>query len=199
MTRASSPRARAAATCAALPSTPTTSAAHVDELLGERAVAAAEIEDALAALRCEQLDDGCAEVGDEAGVARVTLGIPALGVVRSVVGHAGVAYPKGSPKVRRSSPHGADVFTAAPAGRGPRRATPSLPAGRRRACGNPHTRIRVRRCSPRALVAERSRRLPPASGDRLVGSARVARPTRIVRSTRSTSGGATSNSRGPPS
>ena len=78
ITRASRPRARAAATCAALPSTPTTSAAESDELLGERAVAAAEIEDALAALRREQLDDRRAEVGDEARVARVALGIPGL-------------------------------------------------------------------------------------------------------------------------
>ena len=53
-------------------------AAEGDELLGERAVAAAEVEDALAGARRQQLDDRHAEVAHEAGVLLVALGTPAL-------------------------------------------------------------------------------------------------------------------------
>ncbi len=53
-------------------------ATEIDELSRERAVAATEIEDALARARREQLDDGSAEVGYEPGVSRVPVGIPGL-------------------------------------------------------------------------------------------------------------------------
>ena len=53
-------------------------AAARHELRGERTVAAAEVEDALAGLRGEQVHDGRAEVGDEARRARVALRVPAL-------------------------------------------------------------------------------------------------------------------------
>src|SRR5262249_40983966 len=70
--------------------------AEVGELLGERPVAATEVENALAALWREQLDDRCPELGNEARVARVAFGIPALSVARFVVGHGAVAYLTGS-------------------------------------------------------------------------------------------------------
>ena len=54
-------------------------AAEGDELFGEDAVAAAEVEDALAGLRGEEFDDRCAKVGDEAGMAVVEVGVPGLG------------------------------------------------------------------------------------------------------------------------
>ena len=53
-------------------------ASHRGELDRERAVAASEVEDSLAGLRREQLDHRRAEVGDEAGVACVRVGVPAL-------------------------------------------------------------------------------------------------------------------------
>ena len=54
-------------------------ASHGGKLQRERAVAASEVEDALACARGEQLDHRRTEVGDEAGVARVCVGVPALG------------------------------------------------------------------------------------------------------------------------
>jgi hypothetical protein len=51
---------------------------HFQELRGQGTIAAAEIEDAFACARSEQLDDRRAELGDEAGVASVTVGIPGL-------------------------------------------------------------------------------------------------------------------------
>jgi hypothetical protein len=45
---------------------------------GQRAVATSEVEDSLAWLRREECEDGRAEVGDEAGVARIGIGVPAL-------------------------------------------------------------------------------------------------------------------------
>ena len=53
-------------------------ASHRGELDRQRAVAASEVEDSLAGARREQLDHRRAEVGDEAGVARVCVGVPAL-------------------------------------------------------------------------------------------------------------------------
>ena len=49
------------------------------EFGGEDAVTASEIEDAFAGLRGEEIEDGGAEVGDEAGVAGVGFGVPGLG------------------------------------------------------------------------------------------------------------------------
>src|ERR1700691_3404398 len=54
-------------------------ASQLGQLQRERAVAASEVEDALAGARREQLDYRRTEVGDEAGVARVCVGVPALG------------------------------------------------------------------------------------------------------------------------
>ena len=53
-------------------------AAHPNELFGQCAIAAAEIEDAFARLRGEQFDNGRAEISDKSSVARVALGIPRL-------------------------------------------------------------------------------------------------------------------------
>lgn len=53
-------------------------AADVAEANREGAVAAAEIENALAGLRVEELEDGRAELGDESRVAGVLLGVPLL-------------------------------------------------------------------------------------------------------------------------
>jgi hypothetical protein len=57
-------------------------ASQVGELLSERAIAASEVEDSLAGARREQFDYGRAEVGDEARVAGVSIGVPALIRVR---------------------------------------------------------------------------------------------------------------------
>jgi hypothetical protein len=48
------------------------------EPLGKRAVAAAEIEDSLARTRRQQLDHRRAEVGDEACIGGVAIGLPVL-------------------------------------------------------------------------------------------------------------------------
>lgn len=49
------------------------------EPLGERAVATADVEDALAGLRGEEIDDAGSEVGDEAAILGVGGGVPGLG------------------------------------------------------------------------------------------------------------------------
>src|SRR5580700_10411742 len=53
-------------------------ASHRGELRGEHAVAAAEVQDALASARREQFNHRRAEVGDETGVAGVAFRIPGL-------------------------------------------------------------------------------------------------------------------------
>jgi hypothetical protein len=53
-------------------------ATHFHELLGQIAVAAAEIEDALAALRPQQFHHGHAQDRNESGVLLVAVGLPVL-------------------------------------------------------------------------------------------------------------------------
>jgi hypothetical protein len=53
-------------------------ASHRGELRGKHTVAAAKVQDALAGARCEQLDHGRAEFGDEAGIASIACRIPGL-------------------------------------------------------------------------------------------------------------------------
>jgi len=65
------------------------------ELGGEDAVTAAEIEDAFAGLRGEEIEDGSAEVGDEAGVAGVGFGVPGLGHFVSLLEGRRAALLKG--------------------------------------------------------------------------------------------------------
>ena len=50
--------------------------ARFGQLLGQRAIAAAEIENAFAGIRREQIEQRGAEVGDEAGVEGVGIGVP---------------------------------------------------------------------------------------------------------------------------
>jgi hypothetical protein len=59
-------------------------AAQGNELFRERAVAAAEIEDAFARLWRKQRNDRRAEIGDEPGVASVALRVPRLLGVRNL-------------------------------------------------------------------------------------------------------------------
>src|SRR5690349_3269737 len=57
--------------------------ARGDEVLREHAVAAPEVEDALAGARREQLEDRATELGDEGGVARVDGRVPLIGCGRA--------------------------------------------------------------------------------------------------------------------
>jgi len=63
-------------------------ATDVRELYRERAVAASEVEDSLAGVRREQFDHRRTEVGHEAGVARVCVGVPALNGGRHVLNYS---------------------------------------------------------------------------------------------------------------
>src|SRR4051812_42376692 len=51
-------------------------ASHRRELRGKHAVAAAQVQDALASARREQINHGCAKFGDEAGVTSVAFRVP---------------------------------------------------------------------------------------------------------------------------
>ncbi len=53
--------------------------AALDDLVGQRPIAAADVEDPLAYLRIEQIERRGAEVGDEAADARIVGGVPAAG------------------------------------------------------------------------------------------------------------------------
>ena len=54
------------------------------QLLGQRAVAAADVEDMLARLGSQKIDQGFAEIGHETGVAGVAVGVPVLFVGHSM-------------------------------------------------------------------------------------------------------------------
>jgi hypothetical protein len=79
MTRASTPRARALRNHVRAAIHPDHGAAQRRQPCGQHTVATAEIEDALARVRRKQVDDRHAQLRDEAGMRRVTLGLPVLG------------------------------------------------------------------------------------------------------------------------
>ena len=80
-TKASMPRARAASTISGELSRPITLRARRDDPLGQRAVAAADVEDQLAGLRREQLQHRVAERRHEGGILRIIGRRPAGGDV----------------------------------------------------------------------------------------------------------------------
>ena len=53
--------------------------AALDDLVGQRPIAAADVEDPLPDLRIEQIERRSTEVGDEAADSRIVGGIPAAG------------------------------------------------------------------------------------------------------------------------
>jgi hypothetical protein len=77
--------------------------AGLDELLGQGAVAATQVEDALAAPGREPFDHRCAEVGHEPAVVRISLRVPLLAGRRPLVDRVHEANSQGASMRRRVS------------------------------------------------------------------------------------------------
>ena len=106
--------------------------ARLHELLGERAVAAADVEDALARPRRQQVEHRLAEVRHEARVGRVVGGVPRLAAQR-LRGSAVATSRRPAARRRRSTPYASSVIVVERRGR--RRWRRAGTRRRRRGCG----------------------------------------------------------------